>query len=130
MNKGNPQKMMWPEIKLLKKILILFGENNIFIVGGAVRNLISNKPVEDIDLAVKLNTEQVKEKLKKNIKFIDLSKGHGTVSIISKGNLIEITSMRIDKETYGRKAKVEFVDDIFLDSSRRDFTINSIYSEL
>ena len=65
MNKGNPQKMMWPEIKLLKKILILFGENNIFIVGGAVRNLISNKPVEDIDLAVKLNTVQVKEKLKK-----------------------------------------------------------------
>ena len=35
--------------------------------------------------------------------------------------------MRIDKETYGRKAKVEFVDDIFLDSSRRDFTINAIY---
>ena len=112
----------------MKKILILFGKNNIFIVGGAVRNLVSNKPVEDIDLAVKLNTEQVKEKLKKNkIKFIDLSKGHGTVSIISKGSLIEITSMRIDKETYGRKAKVEFVDDIFLDSSRRDFTINSIY---
>ena len=128
MNKGNPQNMMWPEIKLLKKILILFGENNIFIVGGAVRNLVSKKPVEDIDLAVKFNTEQVKAKLKKkNIKFIDLSKGHGTVSIISKGSLIEITSMRIDKETYGRKAKVEFVDDIFLDSSRRDFTINSMY---
>ena len=65
MNKGNPQNMMWPEIKLLKKILILFGENNIFIVGGAVRNLVSKKPVEDIDLAVKFNTEQVKEKLKK-----------------------------------------------------------------
>ena len=36
--------------------------------------------------------------------------------------------MRVDKETYGRKAKVEFVEDIFLDSCRRDFTINSIYS--
>ena len=67
MNKVNPKNMKWPKIKLLKKILLLFGKNNIFIVGGAVRNLISNKPVEDIDLAVKFNTEKVKEKLKKKI---------------------------------------------------------------
>ena len=68
-------------------------------------------------MAVKLNSEEVKKKLTKNkIKFLDLSKGHGTVTVKSKTNLIEITSMRIDKETYGRRAKVEFVSDIFLDS--------------
>ena len=128
MNKRNSQYTKWHEIKLLKKIFTLFGNDNIFIVGGAVRNVLFNKPLEDIDLAVKLNSEYVKKKLReKEIKFIDLSKGHGTISIISKGNQIEITSMRIDKETYGRKAKVEFVEDIFLDSCRRDFTINAMY---
>ncbi len=127
-NKSNSQYTKWHEIKLLKKIFTLFGNDNIFIVGGAVRNVLSNKSLEDIDLAVKFNSDYVKKKLReKEIKFIDLSKGHGTVSIISKGNQIEITSMRIDKETYGRKAKVEFVEDIFLDSCRRDFTINAMY---
>ena len=129
MNSIYSSKFKWSKIKILKKIFNLFGNKNIFFVGGAVRNLLLNQKLEDIDLAVKFNSDKVKQKLKKNkIKFIDVSKGHGTVSIISKSNQIEITSMRVDKETYGRKAKVEFVEDIFLDSCRRDFTINSIYS--
>ena len=129
MNSIYSSKFMWNKNKVLKKIFNLFGNNNIFFVGGAVRNLLLNEELEDIDLAVKFNSDQVKQKLKKNkIKFIDVSKGHGTVTVISKNNQIEITSMRVDKETYGRKAKVEFVEDIFLDSCRRDFTINSIYS--
>ena len=53
--------MIWSEIKILKKIFILFGENNIFFVGGVVRNLLLKKPIEDIDLAVKFNTEEVKK---------------------------------------------------------------------
>ena len=85
--------------------------------------------MRDIDLAVKNKVSDVKKKLHKaKINFVDNSKGHGTVSLIYKENSIEITSMRVDKETFGRKAKVEFTDSIYLDSCRRDFTINSIYS--
>ena len=129
MRKTNPLKKIFKEIKLLKKIFNSLGNQNIFFVGGVVRNYILNEPLEDIDLAVKLNVKVVKKKLlKEKIQFTDISKGHGTISLLSQKKLIEITSMRIDKETYGRKAKVEFVNDIYLDSCRRDFTINSIYS--
>ena len=129
MKKINSSKLIWKNKSLIKKIFDLFGHENIFFVGGAVRNALLNGNLEDLDLAVKINVGDVKKKLKKaNIKFLDKSKGHGTVTILSKKYCIEITSMRKDKETYGRKAKVEFISDIFVDSCRRDFTINSIYS--
>ena len=129
MRKTSSLDKPWKNIKLIKKVFDLFGHKNIFFVGGAVRNSLLNQSLEDIDLAVKLNVDTVKKKLlKAKINFVDFSKGHGTLSLLSQGNKIEITSMRIDKETFGRKAKVEFVDDIYLDSCRRDFTINSIYS--
>ncbi len=115
--------------KTVEKVFDLFGHKNIFFVGGVVRDLILGQPLKDIDLAVKHNASNVKKKLlKANINFVDNSKGHGTVTLVSKENTIEITSMRVDKETFGRKAKVEFTDNIYLDSCRRDFTINSIYS--
>ncbi len=129
MRKTSSLDKAWKNIKLIKKVFDLFGHENIFFVGGAVRNFLLNQSLEDIDLAVKLNVTAAKKKLlKAKINFVDFSKGHGTLSLSFQGNKIEITSMRVDKETYGRKAKVEFVDDIFLDSCRRDFTINSIYS--
>ena len=119
----------WKNIKIMKKVFDLFGHKNIFFVGGAVRDCILGQPLRDIDLAVKNKVSDVKKKLHKaKINFVDNSKGHGTVSLIYKENSIEITSMRVDKETFGRKAKVEFTDSIYLDSCRRDFTINSIYS--
>ena len=64
------------------------------------------------------------------IKFKDKSKGHGTVSIFSKDYVIEITSLRKDIKTFGRKAKVGFINSFEEDAKRRDFTINSIYSDL
>ena len=84
MNKDILQNMIWSEIKILKKIFILFGENNIFFVGGVVRNLLLKKPIEDIDLAVKFNTEEVKEKLKKNqfqsiLQFWSIKKSSGVL---------------------------------------------------
>ncbi len=129
MNKKSQFYKNWKKIKKIKQIFNLFGHENIFLVGGAVRNYLLQEPFRDIDLAVKLDVNSVKEELAKaKIQFADLSKGHGTVTIINNFNTIEITSMRIDEETYGRKAKVKFVSDIYRDSCRRDFTINSIYS--
>ena len=125
---ANNLKKSWKNYQLLKKVFDLFGHKNIFFVGGAVRDHLQKKPLSEIDLAVKLDVNTVKKKLNNEaIPFLDLSKGHGTISLISTQNSIEITSMRIDKKTYGRKAEVEFVEDLFLDSCRRDFTVNSIY---
>ena len=129
MRKNNSLNKNWKNIKLIKRVFDIFGHDNIFLVGGVIRNSLLKQKIGDIDLTIKLNFTAVKKKLiEEGINFIDLSKGHGTVTLLSNENSIEITSMRVDKETFGRKAKVEFVNDIYLDSCRRDFTINSIYS--
>ena len=64
MNSIYTSKFMWSKIKILKKIFNVFGNDNIF-VGGVVRNLLLNQELEDIDLAVKFNSDKVKQKVKK-----------------------------------------------------------------
>ncbi len=101
------------------------------MVGGAVRVALNNTKTKDLDFAVNMRPDLVKQKLEKNnIKFKDKSKGHGTISIFSKDYVIEITSLRKDIKTFGRKAKVGFINSFEEDAKRRDFTINSIYSDL
>tara|TARA_A100001011_G_scaffold372429_1_gene430831 strand:- start:16763 stop:17959 length:1197 start_codon:yes stop_codon:yes gene_type:complete len=130
-NKKIDLKPFWKNNKLVLKLFNIFGKENIKIVGGAVRVALKGNQTNDLDFAVKLKPNLVKKKLAKgNIKFIDNSKGHGTVSIFSKDSVIEITSIRKDIKTFGRKAKVEFANSFEEDSKRRDFTINSIYSDL
>ena len=119
----------WKNIKEVKRIFKAFGNDKIFFVGGVVRNSILREKIGDIDLATKINFKDSKSLLQtKGFKFYDLSTGHGTISIFFKNTTLEITSMRIDKKTYGRRAEVEFTGDIYLDSCRRDFSINAIYS--
>ena len=121
----------WKKNKLVLKLFNIFGEKNIKLVGGAVRAALNNKKTDDLDLAINMKPELVKQQLEKNdIKFKDKSKGHGTLSIFSKDYVIEITSLRQDIKTFGRKAKVAFIDSFKEDAQRRDFTINSIYSDL
>ncbi len=121
----------WKKNNLVLKLFNIFGEKNIKLVGGAVRAALNNKKTKDLDFAVNMRPDLVKQKLeKKNIKFKDKSKGHGTISIFSKDYVIEITSLRKDIKTFGRKAKVGFINSFEEDAKRRDFTINSIYSDL
>ena len=113
------------------KLFNIFGEKNIKLVGGAVRVALNKEKTNDLDFAINMKPDLVKQKLEKNnIKFKDKSKGHGTISIFSKDNVIEITSLRKDIRTFGRKAKVGFINSFEQDAKRRDFTINSIYSDL
>ena len=106
-------------------------ESKIMYVGGCVRKILNNEKVDDIDLATNLNPEQVCEILKKNnIKYYESGIRHGTITaVIDKFNF-EITSLREDISTDGRHAEVRFSKDWKEDASRRDFTINSIYSDL
>jgi len=103
----------------------------MLFVGGCVRQNILGEKIEDIDLATNLNPEEVVNCLNKNnIKFIDVGKKYGTITAIVEKNKFEITSLRKDVKTDGRYAKVQYCNNWRQDADRRDFTFNSIYSNL
>ena len=97
-------------------------------VGGCVRKYLSNKEIDDIDIATVFTTEQIKEKFN-NTKFkvVDSGVRHGTVTLISSRLKLELTTLRKDLKTDGRHADVEYINNWQIDSERRDFTINAIY---
>ncbi len=100
-------------------------------VGGCIRKIIKGERVDDIDLATNLNPVQVCEALKKsNIDFYETGIEHGTITAVIDNFVFEITTLREDVETDGRHAKVKFSTDWKKDASRRDFTINAIYSDI
>ncbi len=100
-------------------------------VGGCVRKFLLKEKIDDIDIATILTTDQIKEKFKDtNLKVIDTGVKHGTVTIKSNRNKVEITTLRKDIKTDGRHAEVEYTDDWKQDSERRDFTINAIYLDI
>jgi len=104
--------------------------SEIRYVGGCIRKIINNEKVDDIDLATNLETNQVCEALKKNnINFYETGIQHGTITAIINEYKFEITSLREDISTDGRHAKIKFSIDWKKDAARRDFTINSIYSD-
>lgn len=116
--------------KMCSKIFSLLNKESDTsrFVGGCVRDSILGIETNDIDIATKLEPEEVsKILLSESIKVIPTGLDHGTVSVFSKKLNFEITTLRSDIETDGRHAKVLFTDSWKIDASRRDFTINSIY---
>ena len=113
--------------KLCMKIFSLLNEkeDTARFVGGCVRDSIIGLKTNDIDIATKLNPEDVVKIL--SIKVVPTGIDHGTVSVFSKDFNFEITTLRSDISTDGRHAEVIFSDSWEEDSLRRDFTINSIY---
>jgi poly(A) polymerase len=98
-------------------------------VGGNVRNALLNIPISDIDIATILKPETVKFIFElAGFKVIETGLKHGTVSVVSQGEVYEITTLRVDTDTDGRHAEVEFTTDWYTDSCRRDFTCNSLYA--
>tara|TARA_Y100000590_G_scaffold73904_1_gene81456 strand:- start:7701 stop:8999 length:1299 start_codon:yes stop_codon:yes gene_type:complete len=106
-------------------------ENKVRFVGGCVRKALCGENIDDIDLATSLKPEEVKKKLfEKKVKVIDTGITHGTITAILNNKKFEITTLRKDVSTDGRHANVEFTLNWNEDASRRDFTINSIYSDI
>ena len=98
-------------------------------VGGCVRNSLIGQPVSDIDIATRLTPDQVTAALKAaGLKAVPTGVEHGTVTAVSGGKPFEITTLRRDVATDGRRAVVAFTDDWTLDAQRRDFTLNSLYA--
>ena len=119
----------------VKKIFEAFQDystdSEIRYVGGCVRKILNNEKVDDVDMATNLNPDEIKQVLKKkNIKFYETGKDHGTITAHINDEKYEITPLRSDVTTDGRHAKVQFTKDWRKDAERRDFTINSIYSDI
>jgi poly(A) polymerase len=99
-------------------------------VGGAVRDELLGLPVNDIDLATRIRPAEVVERLEAaGIKAVPTGIEHGTVTAVSDGQPVEVTSLRRDVSTDGRRATVAFTDDWQEDAARRDFTINALSAD-
>lgn len=96
-------------------------------IGGCVRDSLAHRPVTDIDIATPDMPEKAMELLKRSgLRVIPTGLDHGTVTALAGGRSFEITTLRRDVETDGRRAKVAFTDNWVIDASRRDFTINTL----
>ena len=105
-------------------------DSEIRYVGGCIRKIINKEKIDDIDLATNLEPNELCDSLKKNnINYHETGIDHGTITALLDGHKFEITSLREDIFTDGRHAKVKFSKNWKEDASRRDFTINSIYSD-
>ena len=98
------------------------------IVGGAVRNVLLGMPPGDIDIATTaLPDEVIRRTTAAGFRPVATGIEHGTVTVVADGVPFEVTTLRQDIETYGRRAKVVFGRDWRLDAQRRDFTINALF---
>ncbi|MFN4024827.1 MAG: CCA tRNA nucleotidyltransferase [Hyphomonas sp.] len=98
-------------------------------VGGCVRNTLRGLPADDIDIATQLTPEAVVAALKAaKVRAVPTGIDHGTVTAIHESVPVEITTLRRDVETDGRRAVVAFTEDWSEDAARRDFRMNAIYA--
>jgi poly(A) polymerase len=119
----------WRKKRGMARVLDALGaaEGLTRYVGGAVRDDLLGLPVNDIDLATRIVPEEVVERLERaRIKAVPTGIDHGTVTAVSDGHPFEITTLRRDISTDGRRATVAFTDDWKEDAARRDFTINAL----
>ncbi len=99
-------------------------------VGGCVRDALVGRPIRDIDIATPLSPQRVTELLgKAGLKAVPTGIDHGTITAVADKTGVEVTTLRLDVETDGRRAKVAFTDDWQADAARRDLTINALFAE-
>ncbi len=99
-------------------------------VGGCVRNAVLGAPIDDVDIATVLTPEAVVRALNAaGLKSVPTGMEHGTVTAISERQPFEITTLRRDVSTDGRRATVAFTDDWAEDAARRDFRLNALYAD-
>jgi poly(A) polymerase len=102
-------------------------EGETRFVGGAVRDTLLGLPVKDVDCATRLPPEESSRRIKAaGFKAVPTGIAQGTVTAVIPGGTIEVTTLRRDVETDGRRATAAFTDDWREDAARRDFTINAL----
>ncbi|WP_374657652.1 CCA tRNA nucleotidyltransferase [Phenylobacterium sp.] len=99
-------------------------------VGGCVRNALLGAPIGDVDIATTLTPEAVVAALEAaRIRAVPTGVDHGTVTAVLDSQPFEVTTLRRDVETDGRRAVVAFTTDWSEDAQRRDFTMNAVYAD-
>ena len=107
------------------------GEDGARFVGGCVRNAVMGVAVRDIDIATTLTPPRVIAALEAaGLKAVPTGVDHGTVTAVAQGKPFEITTLRRDVETDGRRAVVAFTTDWAEDAARRDFRLNALYADM
>ena len=108
-------------------VAALGGGETTRLIGGVVRDSLLGVPVSDVDMATRLTPDEVIARLKAaGIKSVPTGIAHGTVTAVMPDGPVEITTLRRDVSTDGRRATVAFTDDWREDAARRDFTINAL----
>lgn len=127
-----PRWMRLPETLEIMTVLNKGVETpQALFVGGCVRNTMLGREVSDIDIATQLEPEEVIKRLEAaEIRAIPTGVSHGTVTAVVERRPFEITTLRKDVETDGRRAVVSFTTDWAEDAQRRDFTINALLADL
>ena len=120
----------WTRRADLGALVAALGTGNTRYVGGAVRDTLLGLPVKDIDVATPLIPAEVITRLDgAGIRSVPTGIEHGTVTAVLPAGPIEITTLRHDVSTDGRRATVAFATDWREDAARRDFTINALYAD-
>ena len=106
------------------------GGHRALYVGGCVRNALLGAPVADLDIATDARPEAVVALAETaGLKAVPTGIDHGTVTLISGGRPYEVTTLRRDVSTDGRRATVAFTGEVAEDAARRDFTMNALYAD-
>lgn len=125
-------RAVWQERPGLPELLSVLGgdKGETRFVGGCVRDTLLDLPVQDVDLATRLQPEEVIARLRKTkIKAVPTGLAHGTVTAVVEGKPVEVTTLRRDVATDGRHATVAFTGDWAEDAARRDFTMNALSAD-
>jgi poly(A) polymerase len=120
----------WMRSPDIAKLVEALGPGNARFIGGAVRDTLLGLKVRDVDMATTLVPEAVIERLNNaGIRNVPTGLDHGTVTAVLPQGPVEITTLRHDVSTDGRRATVAFANDWREDAARRDFTINALYAD-
>jgi poly(A) polymerase len=120
----------WTMREDLAALTLALGTDQARYVGGAVRDTLLGLAVKDIDIATSLLPSDVVARLDAaGIRSVPTGIEHGTITAVLPGGLVEITTLRHDVSTDGRRATVAFASDWREDAARRDFTINALYAD-
>lgn len=122
-------KAPWTARPGLAALTAALGPDAIRWVGGAVRDTLLGAPVQDVDCATTHHPAQVIDRCKKaGIRVVPTGIDHGTVTAVFEDGPVEITTLRQDVATDGRRATIAFATEWRDDAARRDFTINALYA--
>lgn len=119
----------WTRRKDLAALVAALGADQVRWVGGAVRDTLLDAPVKDVDAATVHPPEETLALLERaGIRALPTGIAHGTVTAVLPGGPVEVTTLRHDVSTDGRRATVAFAADWRQDAARRDFTLNALYA--